>query len=424
MPRQDALQHLVQGQQDGTDLDTHGPELLAQHPGDLGIGRDRGGDQIELEPDPVPARRPSGFVEQLSGAVAVEVGHARVAVVGPGNGGRIEAESGRAIAVERPPQDVVAVDRPVDRLAHPQVRQGPAAQVEPAIDAGIAHRMAHPHPAVLLQAGDQAQGRADNREVDPSRQEHLGDALRITGERIDEAVEPGAGPVEGAVGNEHDALAAHPLPQLERSGADRLTLSFLLPGAREVAGEDVAARPGEVGEERRPGLLQPDHHRRPVRALDPIDPPRRLGEEAGLGDQVLQGPDDVAGREGGAVVPAHTVAQAEGVDEACRVHRPTLRQVRKETGVGIEAHQVAVEVLRQEEGGLVAVRSGDQAPGLIGQDHPQLAASALDRPQGDGAAQPPAEGDQEDRQKRDTEPPCRGTDLHRCLKRPVRHTKA
>src|SRR6266545_3071696 len=138
--------------------------------------------------------------------------------------------------------------------------------------------------------------------------------------------------------------------ELERSGAHWIRVGGIRLRVRalvDMLGDDRSLGGVELGKQRRVGLLEPKNDRAVVRRLDSRERAShgRLGAGVELEEDLLEGELHVGRRERGAVVPLHSVAQAEPVDGSALLDLPDLRQLWDRVPALVAPEQAVVQKL-------------------------------------------------------------------------------
>ena len=190
---------------------------------------------------------------------------------------------------------------------------------------------------------------------------------------------PSVGSLRGGVGvvaDQFDVLAAPPVGELERAGADRGFPGSVRTdriGMRDAGAVAVAAR--QHAEERAARLGKPEHDLRGCRCLDcdDLDLPGavEVGATRPAGfriEEALPAPHDLGRRQRRAIVECHAVAQGEGVGAPVSGCGDLLRQHRSDRAVGTPGDQTFIDVLKDQAGIVVGADARHQPANVRG-DH-------------------------------------------------------
>ena len=117
---------------------------------------------------------------------------------------------------------------------------------------------------------------------------------------------------------------------------------------------DRGAEEGDVGEERCPGVLEPDRHRVRIGGIDPVDLGQQVRPQLLGIARPVQAELDIARGQLAAVVEGHIWTQVEGVCLAVLGDVPPGRQVRLQAGAVVAgAQQLVVDVDHHPDAGVV-----------------------------------------------------------------------
>ncbi|MPL95504.1 hypothetical protein SDC9_41675 [bioreactor metagenome] len=315
--------------------DPHGGELrrddLAAAPG---IGRRRQG-KAQRQP-----LGPGGGQQRLRFLGVIGGERRQILVIGI-----VRREMGadrRAVTEHRAVDDVLAVDRMGDRLAHLHVvqRRGAVVHREDGLAFGGADH--HLEARIGLELHQRLGGGEVREGVDIARHH-----CREGRGRVGDEAEGGLGerrlraPV-ARIGGQRDVIALHPVGEREGAGADGMGGL----GRDAFGGDDHRIAPGHLRREGAVGRAQHHLHRRRVDHLDRGD----AGEEgllrigAVLGTGTVEAELHVLGVEAGAVVEGRAGDQMEDVAGAVLRHLPAAGKCRQHCTIGAETGQPLEEV--------------------------------------------------------------------------------